>query len=101
MERRMPARPELAASALTDLLFEEPGVGRCLVAPDGSVLRANDEWLRSTGFRLDEVLGADVIDLFRETGAMAPAMLARARTGHRVEVPRHARTVDGRETWWE
>ncbi len=35
-------------SSLTDLLFEERGVGRCLVAPDGTVLRANGEWLRST-----------------------------------------------------
>src|SRR5690242_2436707 len=31
----MPEQRDLAASALT-ALFEEPGVGRCLVAPDGA-----------------------------------------------------------------
>ena len=92
---------ELAASALTDLLFEEPGVGRCLVAPDGSVLRANGEWLRSTGLTMDEALGADVVALFPGTRDMALAMHARARAGHRVEVPLHAQRVHGRETWWE
>jgi PAS domain S-box-containing protein len=97
----MPVRHELAATALTDLLFEEPGVGRCLVAPDGSVLRANAEWLRSTGFGLDDVLGSDIIDLFPEARDAALAMHARVRAGHRVVVPRHARTVNGRETWWE
>ncbi|BDG06615.1 hybrid sensor histidine kinase/response regulator [Anaeromyxobacter oryzae] len=97
----MTVRQELAASALTDLLFEEPGVGRCLVAPDGSVLRANAEWIRSTGFPVDEVLGADVIELFPETRDLALALHARARAGHRVDVPRHAQRVQGRETWWE
>ncbi len=63
----MPVRDELAASALTDLFFAEPGVGRCLVAPDGSVLRANEEWLRSTGFKLGDVLGAEIIDLLPDT----------------------------------
>ena len=88
-------------SPLLDLLFEEPSIGRCLVAPDGSVLRANGEWLRSTGFSLDDVLGADVITLFPGTRDIALAMHARARAGHHVEVPRHAQTVNGRETWWE
>jgi PAS domain S-box-containing protein len=97
----MTVRHELAASALTDLLFEEPGFGRCLVAPDGRVLRANAEWLRSTGFTLDNVLGADIVDLFPETREMALAMHARVRAGHRVEVPRHAQRIQGRETWWE
>ncbi|OFX25737.1 MAG: hypothetical protein A2V77_05475 [Anaeromyxobacter sp. RBG_16_69_14] len=87
--------------SLTDLLFEEPGVGRCLVAPDGSILRANAEWLHSTGLSLDDVLGADIIDLFPETRDTALAMHTRARAGHRVEVPRHAQVLNGRETWWE
>jgi len=30
-----------SASSLLDLLFEDDLVGRCLVAPDGTVLRAN------------------------------------------------------------
>ena len=97
----MAVTQDLAASVLTDLLFEEPGVGRCLVAPDGSVLRANAEWLRSRGFEADDVLGARIVDLFPETRDMALALHARARAGHRVEVPRHAQRVHGRDTWWE
>ncbi|HEX9051375.1 MAG TPA: PAS domain S-box protein [Anaeromyxobacter sp.] len=88
-------------SPLLDLLFDEPSVGRCLVAPDGSVLRANAEWLRSTGFALDRVLGADIVALFPQTRDMALALHARARAGHHVAVPRHAQNVNGRETWWE
>jgi PAS domain S-box-containing protein len=88
-------------SAVVDLLFEDEFVGRCLVAPDGTVLRANREWLRSTGFALDDVLGADIIEQFPDTRDVALAMHARARAGHRVAVPRHARTIEGVETWWE
>lgn len=97
----MAVRNDFASGALTDLLFAEPGVARCLVAPDGSVLRANAEWLRSTGLALDDVLGADIISLFPDTRDMALALHARVRAGHHVEVPRHAQTVNGRESWWE
>ncbi|HET7928167.1 MAG TPA: PAS domain S-box protein [Actinomycetota bacterium] len=90
-----------SASPLLDLLFDDDLVGRCLVAPDGTVLRANREWLRSTGFDPDDALGANIIGLFPATRDMALAMHARARAGHRVEVPRHAQIVNGRETWWE
>ncbi len=97
----MPVRPEVAASALIDLLFAELRVGRCLVAPDGRVLRANAEWLRAAGLAPDDVLGADIVELFPETRDLAVARHARARAGHCVEVPRHAREVNGRATWWE
>jgi PAS domain S-box-containing protein len=97
----MPVRHETAARALTELLFEEPGVGRCLVAPDGSVLRANAEWLRSTGLRLDDVLGANLAGLFPETRELALAAHARARAGHRVVGPCRAQPVNGHESWWE
>jgi PAS domain S-box-containing protein len=90
-----------ASSPLLDRLFEEPGAGRCLVAPDGSVLRANREWLRSTGFRLDDVLGADVVGLFPETRDLTLALHARARAGHHVDVPPHAQRLGGREAWYE
>ncbi|MFL5300726.1 MAG: PAS domain S-box protein [Anaeromyxobacteraceae bacterium] len=89
------------SSHLLDLLFDDPAVGRCLVAPDGSVLRANRAWLRSTGLAPDDVLGVDIIELFPETRDMALAIHARARAGHHVRVPRHAQRIDGRETWWE
>jgi PAS domain S-box-containing protein len=96
----MPVENETART-LTDLLFEEATVGRCLVAPDGTVLRANAEWLRSTGLDEERVVGENILDLFPETRDVALALHGRARAGHRVEVPRHARTVNGREAWWD
>lgn len=90
-----------ASSTLLDLLFDDGSVGRCLVAPDGTVLRVNGEWLRSTGSSAEDVVGADVIGLFPETRDVALAMHARARAGHHVRVPRHAERVAGREAWWE
>jgi len=94
---------ELAACGrlLIELLFEKAGVGLCLVAPDGTALRANAEWLRSIGFTAEQVVGENVIDLFPEPRDLVLAMHTRARAGHRVEVPRHAQTVNGRDTWWE
>jgi PAS domain S-box-containing protein len=89
------------ASVLLDLLFEDRAVGRCLVAPDGQVLRASSEWFRLTGLSPDDVLGADIIDLFPDTRDVALAMHARARSGHHVNVPRHAQRIGGRETWFE
>lgn len=97
----MPGASTTWTSPLLDLLFEESSVSRCLVAPDSSVLRANAEWLRSTGFSLDDVLGANIIDLFPQVRDMALAMHARARAGHQVDVPRHAQRIQGRNTWWE
>jgi PAS domain S-box-containing protein len=97
----MTLQHQRATSALTDLLFDEPGLGRCLVAPDGCVLRANAEWLRSTGLALDDVLGADVIALLPQKRELALALHARVRAGHRVEVPPHAVRHCGRETWWQ
>jgi len=88
-------------SPLLDLLFEDSSVGRCLVAPDGSVLRANAEWLRSTGFSLDDVLGANIVELFPEARDIVLATHGRARAGHRVEVSRHSQRLHGQETWWE
>jgi len=89
------------ADPLLDLLFEDPRVGRCLVAQDGTVLRANREWLRSTGLERDRALRANILDLFPETRETVLAIHARARAGQRVEVPRRVQRIDGRETWWE
>jgi PAS domain S-box-containing protein len=91
----------LGAGVFLDLLFEDAHVGRCLVAPDGAVLRANRAWLRSTGLTLDRALCANVVDLFPEAREATLVMHARARAGQRVEVPRHVQRIEGRETWWE
>src|SRR5512135_497795 len=90
-----------ASRTLTDVLLEQAGVGLCLVAPDGRVARANREWLRSIGSTLEQVLGESVVELFPGSRETALALHARARAGHRVEIPRHARSVNGHETWWE
>jgi signal transduction histidine kinase/PAS domain-containing protein len=82
------------------LLFEQAGLGVCLVGADGRVLRVNAEWLRGTGLppsleggRLDEV-APDADDPVREA-------CARARAGARVDLPRRRVLVDGRETFWD
>ena len=98
---RMRKQHTSAETPLTDLLFEEAGVGLCLVAPDGIVVRANAEWLRSTGLALDDVLGANIIELSPDMRELALALHARARAGQRVELPRRAQHIAGRETWWE
>lgn len=86
---------------LTDLLFEKAGVGLCLAAPDGTVVRANAEWLRSTGFELAQVIGEDLVALFPDARDLALAMHARARAGETVSVPPHQVLLRGRPTWWE
>jgi PAS domain S-box-containing protein len=90
----------LSWTRLLDVLFEDALVGHCLVAPDGTILRANAEWQRAAGATGD-VLGEAITALFPGALDAAPATHARARAGHRVEVPRHARKVNGRESWWD
>jgi PAS domain S-box-containing protein len=97
----MTSREPALIGNLLDILFDEPGVGRCLVGIDGIVLRVNDEWLRSTGFTHDQVMGANLIELFPEFRDGALAMHARARAGHEVAALRHRQVRAGRETWWE
>ncbi|MFL5273005.1 MAG: ATP-binding protein, partial [Anaeromyxobacteraceae bacterium] len=89
-----------SANSLLEFFFAEPGVGRCLVAPDGHVRRASPTWLRSVGLDLEAVLGADIVGLLGDGDVSIP-LLARARAGHHVDVPRHVRRIHGRETWWE
>ena len=91
----------MRATHLVDVLFDESSVGRCLVGPDGRVVRANDEWLRSTGLSQDAVRGANFIDLFPEARDDALEWQARARSGRCVEIPCFTRHVLGRKTWWE
>ena len=77
-----------AFSPLLDLLFDDPATGRCLVAPDGSVLRANAEWLRGNGLALDDVLGEDVLALFPESRREVAPLLDRARAARILARPR-------------
>jgi PAS domain S-box-containing protein len=53
-----------AARELIDALFEQAGVGLCLAAPDGSVLRANETWRRAAGLSAEQVTGRDVLAPF-------------------------------------
>ena len=97
----MGERPISLDPALTDLLFDEADVGFCLLGPDGTVLRANREWLRSTGYTRDQVLGEKFVELFPGTRGVTIEMHALAHAGRRVNVPRHDQHIGGRETWWE
>jgi PAS domain S-box-containing protein len=88
------------SSILLDLLFEDGTAGRCLVAPDGKVLRANDRWLRSAGVSLDAALGAPFADLFPGVRESTRAVHERARMGRRVELPPRRQGGEGRDTLW-
>jgi PAS domain S-box-containing protein len=48
-----------------------------------------------------QVLGRNIVELFPERRDLALALHPRVGAGHRVEVPRHGQTVNGRDTWWE
>jgi len=97
----MTSRDPAPSAGLLDVLFDEPGVAHCLVGVDGTVLRVNAEWLRSTGLSQDQVLGAQFVDLFPEARDITVALHARARAGHEVTLPRHSQVVAGREICWE
>jgi PAS domain S-box-containing protein len=53
----MPVANTTAALPLIRLIFDKAAIGLCLFAPDGAVVRANAEWLRSTGFTEEQVVG--------------------------------------------
>jgi PAS domain S-box-containing protein len=88
-------------SALLDAAFEHAGVALCLVAPDGTILRINGEWLRCAGMEREAAIGCDLLDLFPEVRPMAAALHARARAGEVVDVPRYVTWIRGREVWCE
>lgn len=90
-----------AVSDFLSAMFEAASEGLCLVGPDGTVIRANEKWLRATGLRAEQVVGADIIELFPETRDFSRALHARARAGERVVVPRHRQVILGDETWWD
>jgi PAS domain S-box-containing protein len=92
---------DLPPDALLDAAFEHAGVALCLLAPDGTILRANAEWLRSTGLGAKDAIGADVLDLFPEVRRYSAALYARAMAGERVDIPRRATRFRGVEVWWE
>jgi len=73
-----------ARGSLLDMLFDEPGPARCLVAHDGKVLRANGEWLRSTGLKPGDLIGAEWTTLFPEAREAMLAAKARAPAEERT-----------------
>ncbi len=85
---------------LADLVFECAGVGLCVVAPDGTVLQANAEFHRVTGFA-QSVVGKGVGELFVGMRHPALALIARARAGATVAVPPHREENNGRPVSWE
>ncbi len=83
------------------LLFARAGIGLCFVAPNLTVLRANAEWLRCTGYTAERVEGEDILAVFPDTREVALSLYERVQRGETVKVPRHGERVLGREVWWE
>ncbi|WP_242334808.1 MULTISPECIES: ATP-binding protein [Anaeromyxobacter] len=90
-----------AADGLVDALFEQAGVGLCLVSAAGKVVRTNPEWLRVTGHLADEAIGREVAELLPWDRALTRALCEPLAAGERRELPRRPRIVNGREAWWE
>src|SRR5919201_6845470 len=97
----LPQQEEPRLSSLIDALFEEAGVGLCLVAPDGHVVRANRAWLAMTGVDVDDAVGARFVDLMARDRDGARRALERAREGEVVPVPRRLVRLGNRETFVE
>jgi len=91
----------LPTPLLVDLLFEKADAALCLVAPDGSVLRTNPEWLRLSGRGAEKVVGENALELLGLSRDAAAGLLARARAGETVPLPRRALSDSDRVTWWE
>jgi PAS domain S-box-containing protein len=91
----------LPTPLLVDLLFEKADVGLCLAAPDGSGLRANAEWRRMTGRGAEGLDGGNALERLGLSRDAAEALLARARAGETVPLPRRALSASDRVTWWE
>jgi PAS domain S-box-containing protein len=84
---------------LLDLLFEHARVGLCLAAPDGTVVRANDEWLRSTGVA-GQAIADSILDLLLERGDSG-TLHERVGAGETIQLPRHVQLADGPAACWE
>lgn len=88
-------------NVLTELLFEEPGVGRCLVGPDGTVVRANEQLRRLITASGDELTGADISRFIPDArGLTVAAGRLRAHPRVRVEIRNGVvRTPGGERAW--
>ena len=71
-------------------------VGRCLIGPDGRVLRVNAEWLRLVGLSGEQALGKCLAELLPEEREPL-----RQATTVRIELARREQRVAGRTTCWE
>jgi PAS domain S-box-containing protein len=91
----------LPTPLLVDLLFEKADAGLCLVEHDGSVLRTNPEWLRLAGRGAEKVVGENALELLGLSRDAAAGLLARARAGETVPLPRRVLSASDRVTWWE
>ncbi|WP_242343856.1 hybrid sensor histidine kinase/response regulator [Anaeromyxobacter terrae] len=98
----MAIQQQAAISAeVLGLLFARAGVGLCFVAPNLTVLRANAEWLRWSGYAAERIEGEDILAVFPDTRELALSFYERVQRGETVSVPRHGERVLGREVWWE
>jgi PAS domain S-box-containing protein len=73
--------------SLLDAVIERAGVALCLVGPGDEVLCGNDLWSRAAGLPAERVIGHDVLAPFAGKRRLR-ALLARARQGEAVALPR-------------
>ncbi len=92
------AKRTTSAASMIELLFERAGVGLALFSPDGTLLRANEEWRRATALAAQDRPG--IVDVLAGTRDAALEMLRRAGAGEHLEIPRHERIVGGHRSWW-
>lgn len=81
-------------------VFLAAGVGLCLLDPEGQVLAANEEWLRSAGLTSEMVLGRSIWELFPDSPAEIRRMHEEVHAGNWREVPAHRQLLGDREVWY-
>jgi PAS domain S-box-containing protein len=87
-------------TALREAFFAA-GVGLCLLDPQGRVLLANEEWLRSAGLTAAAALGRDIWELFPNSPPELRRLHDAARAGATQSVAAHRQEVGGREVWYQ
>ncbi len=102
MEVSVPRRAATGGQDLLGSIFEAvAGTGLCLLDAEGRVVQANREWLRSAGLSGQSVTGRGIWELLPGTAEPLRKLHDEVRAGRKVEVPAHARLLDGREAWFE
>jgi PAS domain S-box-containing protein len=90
-----------SSSELLDLLFDRAAVGLCLVDSGARVLRVNAAWVRATGHRAGDVIGADLFELVPAARALSAAVRGASGSPGARELALPPQPVRGRAGSWE